>query len=452
MLNLHLLTAAEAASMIRERTISSVELMEALLERSRSLEPDLRVWVTLDEDAALATARARDRELDTEGPRGPLHGVPVGIKDIYNTQGVLTTACSRILADFVPDHDSTAVSMLRRAGAVIMGKTVTTEFACGDPPPTRNPWNPEHTPGGSSSGSAVGVAAGMFPAALGSQTGGSILRPAAFNGVVGLKPTFGRISRHGVVAVAASLDTMGHFARSVEDAALLLTVMSGHDPMDEGSANRPVPDYGAAVGALRSSPRIGLVRRHFWERAGEQARQHADGIAERLAEAGAFVESIDFDIDFDEALAAHSVLMSSEAADVHRDWFAGRADEYSPNIRGVIENGQKVSAVDYLEALEVRRRFAAAFDDALRPYDVALTPATPTAAQRDLSTTGNAMFQAPFTFGGLPTITLPSGHDADGMPLGTQLAAAHWDDARLIAVAAWFERVAGAVWTMPPRI
>ena len=207
--NLYDLTAAESARAIRDGDTSAVELVSALLERSRDLEPSLNVWVTLDEDAALDAARSRDRELASDGPRGPLHGVPVGVKDIYYTRGVLTTACSRILADFVPDYDSTAVAKLRQAGAIILGKTVTTEFANGDPPPTINPWDAERTPGGSSSGSAVGVAARMFPVALGSQTAGSVLRPASFNGVVGLKPTFGRISRYGVVPVAASLDTMG---------------------------------------------------------------------------------------------------------------------------------------------------------------------------------------------------------------------------------------------------
>ena len=443
MTGLHALTVTAAASRIRERRLSAVELMEALLQRSQSLEPDLRVWVTLDDAAALEAARNRDLELEAEGPRGPLHGVPVGIKDIYYTQGVRTTAGSRILEDFVPDVDATAVTKLRQAGAIIMGKTVTTEFACGDPSPTRNPWNVEHTPGGSSSGSAVGVAAGFFPAALGSQTGGSTLRPAAYNGVVGLKPTFGRISRWGVVPVAASLDTMGHFARTVDDAGLLLSVLSGHDPRDAASSKRPAPEYSPAAGGLRTPPKIGLIRRFYWERASEEARSHADGVAERLAEAGAIVETADLPTDFDEALAAHSTLMSSEAAHVHRDWFAERADDYSPNIRRLVENGLAVQAVSYLAAKESQRQFRADLAEALRSFDVVMTPATPTAALRDLSTTGNAMFQAPYTFSGNPAITLPSGADAAGMPLGTQLAAGHWEDARLLSVAAWCESVLG---------
>ena len=443
MTELHDLTVAAAARAIRDREVSAEDLMSALLARCSELDPQLRVWVTLDEDAAIEAARLRDRELASEGPRGPLHGVPVGIKDIYYTQGVKTTACSAILADFVPDYDATAVAKLRQAGAIIMGKTVTTEFACGDPPPTRNPWNHEHTPGGSSSGSAVGVIAKMFPAALGSQTGGSVLRPAGYNGVVGLKPTFGRISRYGVVPVSASLDTMGHYARTVEDTALLLDAMSGFDPNDPGSSDPPrrTPDFHVASLTPLDAPRIGLVRKHFWERASQSTRDHTDSIAQRFAEAGAIVEDANLPTDFDEMLWAHRILMTTEAADAHREWFDGRADDYSPNVRGVIENGLKASAVDYLRAKEVQAAFSREMAEAMRPFDVVMTPTTPTAAPRDLSTTGDPMFQSPFTFGGFPTISLPSGFDSDSMPLGVQLGTPHWEEAKLLSVAAWCERV-----------
>ena len=448
MTELHDLTVAAAARAIREREVSAEELMSALLARCSELEPLLRVWVTLDGDAAIAAARLRDRELASEGPRGPLHGVPVGVKDIYYTRGVKTTACSAILADFVPDYDATAIAKLRQAGAIIMGKTVTTEFACGDPPRTRNPWNHEHTPGGSSSGSAVGVIAKMFPAALGSQTGGSVLRPAAYNGVVGLKPTFGRISRYGVVPVSASLDTMGHYARSVEDTALLLDAMSGYDSNDPGSADRQAPvragfetrPYAASL-TPQAAPRIGLVRKHFWEKASQETRDHADSIAQRFADAGAIVEDAELPTDFEELLWAHRILMTTEAADAHREWFDGRADDYSPNVRGVIENGLKASAVDYLRAKEVQATFSREMGEAMRPFDVVMTPSTPTAAPRDLSTTGDPMFQSPFTFGGFPTISLPSGFDSVSMPLGVQLGTPHWEEERLLSVAAWCEGV-----------
>ncbi len=442
MTELHDLTVAEAARAIREREVSAEELMSALLAVCSELERHLNVWVTLDEDAALEAARLRDRELASEGPRGPLHGVPVGVKDIYYTQGVLTTACSKILADFVPDFDATAVSKLRQAGAVIMGKTVTTEFACGDPPPTRNPWNHAHTPGGSSSGSAVGVVAKMFPASLGSQTGGSVLRPAAYNGVVGLKPTFGRISRYGVVPVSASLDTMGHYGRTVEDTAMLLDAMSGYDPNDPGSVDAQIPNYHAAALAPQSAPRIGLVRTHFWEKATQETQEHADSIARQFAEAGAVVEDIELSPDlFDEMLWAHRILMSTEGADFHREWFVDRADDYSPKVRVMIEDGLQVSAVDYLKAKDVQAAFTRDVTEAMRPYDVVMTPSTPSSAPRDLSTTGDPMFQSPFTFGGFPTITLPSGFDSSAMPLGVQFGTPHWEEAKLLSVAAWAEGI-----------
>ena len=253
------LTVAEAADRIRRRRLSAVELMESLLARARSLEPDLRVWVTLDEDAALAEARRRQDELDESGPAGPLHGVPVGVKDIFYTAGVRTTSGSPIYADFVPTYDATAVAVLKASGAVIMGKTVTTEFACMDPSPTRNPWNVAHTPGGSSSGSAVGVAARAFPAALGSQTAGSVLRPAAYSGVVGMKPTFGSVSTHGVTPVAGSLDTVGFFTRTVRDAATVLSVLAGHNPSDHSSSPAVRADYSAVLDPDLMPPHIGLV-------------------------------------------------------------------------------------------------------------------------------------------------------------------------------------------------
>ena len=435
---LHRLTVARAAALIRDGRISCEELASALLARSRKLEPSLRVWVSLNEDAVLAAARSRDRELAAEGVRGPLHGVPVGVKDIYDARGYPTTACSPILADFAPARDSTAVSRLRRAGAVIMGKTVTTEFACGDPPPTRNPWNAAHTPGGSSSGSAVGVASGIFPAALGSQTAGSVLRPAAFNGAVGIKPTFGRISRYGVVPVAESLDTMGHFARTVEDAAILLQAMAGHDALDPASSQRPVENCVPVAEA--AAPRIGVVSEFFEPNSAPEAWSAVTRFADLMESEGASVETAAIGADFSEMLRAHRVLMTTEAADVHRDWFAARADEYSPNVRQVIEDGLSASATDYLSAKRVQREFAAAVSAALEAFDVLLTPSTPSAAPRDLSGTGDPMFQTPFTFGGFPAISLPAALDANGMPLAIQLAAKRWDDRRLLQTAARAER------------
>ena len=404
MSNPYELTIAEAAKEIRDRQLSTRELAQSVLSRAEAVEPHLRIWVTLERDKFLEAAGQSDRVLREDGPLGPLHGVPVGIKDIYYTAGQETTACSPIYAGFVPEYDATSVAMLRRAGAIVMGKTVTTQFACGDPPPTRNPWNAAHTPGGSSSGSAVGAAACVFPASLGSQTAGSVLRPASYNGVVGLKPTFGRISRYGVIPVSWSLDTMGTFTRTVADAALLLTAMAGQDPRDFSSSREPMPDYEAAVESQRTPPRIGIVRSFFYGHAAREVVSHTDGIVEGLSRAGAVVEDVTLPTNFDTLLAAHRTIMTVEAAAVHERDFAARPDDYAPNVRGVIEAGMLAPAVSYVQAQRIRRRFRRDMDEAIRGFDVLLTPSTATPAPRDLTTTGDPSFQTPWTTCGYPAM------------------------------------------------
>ena len=242
------LTAAEAAQSVRRRELSPVKLVESLLGRIEALEPRLQSWVYLDREAVLSEARKKEAEVESGAGLGPLHGVPIGLKDIYCTAGIPTTACSKIYADFVPDYDATTVTLLKQAGAIMLGKAVTTEFACLDPSPTVNPWNSAHTPGGSSSGSAVAVASRMCPAAMGSQTVGSVLRPASYNGVVGFKPTLGRVSRYGVIPISWSLDTVGWLVRTVEDAALLLTVMPARPARSRGFLSSHVRLSGWARG------------------------------------------------------------------------------------------------------------------------------------------------------------------------------------------------------------
>ncbi len=437
------LTAAQAAAEIAARRLSAVELMRSLLERSDALEGDLRLWVTLDPEVAMTAAEESQRELDASGPRGPLHGVPMGVKDIFHTAGIRTTACSPIYADFVPDADADSVARLRAAGAVVMGKTVTTEFAWADPSPTRNPWNTAHTPGGSSSGSAAGVAARAFPFALGSQTGGSVLRPASYNGVVGLKPTFGRISRRGVFAVAESLDTMGHFARTVEDVAIVLGAMAGRDPLDLASPGQPVPDYCAALTERRAAPRIGLIGGFFKERSTDEVWEHTQAAVRTLEGAGAVAEEAGVAFDLEELLWAHGVIMRSEAADVHRRDFTERPQDYAPKIRLLLEEGNSLTAREYVRAKRVQREFTRAMSAAAEDFDVLLTPTTATPAPEDLTTTGDPMFQSPWTTCGFPTVTIPSGLSECGMPLGLQLGAAPFAEARLLGAAHWCEAVLG---------
>ena len=434
------LTISEAATLVAKRKISPVELMESLLVRSRAVEPALRVWVTLDEDRARSDARRSMRELETKGPRSPLHGIPIGVKDIYYTRGVTTAAGSPIFAGFVPSFDATAVARLRRAGAIIMGKTVTTEFACMDPSPTRNPWNVDHTPGGSSSGSAAGVAAHAFPGALGSQTAGSVLRPASYNGVVGFKPTFGRISRHGVFPVARSLDTMGCFTRTVEDAAILLRPQAGRDPKDPAASSRRVPDYQAAL-RRPAKPRIGAVSNPFVRKADAEVRQLTEDAARGFEQAGAYVREVGVAADFDALLHAHGTIMAVEAASVHRDDFESRPGDYGPKITRLIEQGTTTRAVEYAEALTAQEAFKRAMQEAMQGFDALLTPSTTSPAPRDLTTTGDPIFQTPWTTCGFPAISLPSGISRSGLPLGIQLASAPFQEETLLAIAHWCEKV-----------
>jgi aspartyl-tRNA(Asn)/glutamyl-tRNA(Gln) amidotransferase subunit A len=437
------LGVAEAAKQMRDRELSPVALVQSLLSRIEALDPALQAWVTIDREEVLTTAQHREQELERNGARGLVYGVPVGLKDIFYTAGMKTSACSRIYADFVPAYDATVVARLKEAGAIILGKAVTTEFASSDPSPTRNPWNLAHTPGGSSSGSSVAVATGMCPAALGSQTGGSTCRPAAYNGIVGLKPTYGRISRYGVVPLSWSLDTVGILVRSVEDAAVTLQVMAGHDPNDPGSSTQPVPDYLEQMKANDRPPRIGLIKEFFFDRSTPEIRRHTETTAQKLARAGAAIEEISLPQSFATAHACQRVVSNVEAAAFHEEFFRERADEYGAKIRANIEMGMLVPGVRYLQAQRLRRQFRQDMIDLVRRVDVALMPAIPEPAPRDLTTTGDAVFQSPWTSSGLPTIVIPSGLSQSGLPLGVQFAGLPFEEGKLLAAARWCEAVLG---------
>ncbi|MBM3926551.1 MAG: amidase, partial [SAR202 cluster bacterium] len=402
-----------------------------------------------DRDAVLSSAQNFEKELDKKGPRGPLHGIPIGIKDIYYTAGMKTTACSKVYADFVPEYDATAVTRLKAAGAIVLGKTVTTEFAAGDPSPTLNPWDFAHTPGGSSSGSAVSVAARMCPAAMGSQTGGSILRPASYNGVVGLKPTFGRISVYGVIPVAWSFDTIGPMVNCVDDAAIMLQALAGYDDNDAGSADEPVPDYLHQMQRYDKPPRIGLIR-DFLVQANAEVQKHTRQAAQKLAKAGAVVEEVSAPPSY--ALSPHFqwVIGCVENAAYHEEQYRTKADLYSHQIRRRMEVGFLTPGVQYLQAQRLRRVYRREMEALARQWDVLLTPSTPAAAPRDLSTTGDPVFQSPWTSCGLPTITIPSGlSPSTGLPLGVQFASASFTESRLLGAARWCERVLDVSLTPP---
>ncbi len=442
------LTAAQAARAIARRELTAVELAEACLNRIEALDERLLAWVYVDRETVLADARRADAAVAEGRPLGPLHGVPIGLKDIYYTAGIPTKAGSEVYKDFVPDYDATSLTLLRKAGALMLGKAVTTEFACLDPSPTYNPWNPAHTPGGSSSGSAVAVAARMYPAALGSQTVGSVLRPAAYNGVVGFKPTFGRVSRYGVVPVSWNLDTVGWLVRTVEDAALLLQVMAGPDVADPVSSREPVGDYLSAI-VEPPAPRIGLLRRYFYEGADAESRRHLDAVAERLAEAGAEIEELPLAESIEGAYVDQRLIMAVEAAAFHEPMYRRQAEDYQPKLRAMLGEGLAVDGIDYSRALERRRQFTTDMEEAARQCDVLLTPGAPSPPQADRTNTGDPAFQGPWTSCGFPAIALPSGLAESGVPLGIQMVASPFAEARLLSVAAWCEDVLGVSLSPP---
>ena len=437
------LSVAEAAEQIRDGNLTPTAYAGELLDRIDSFDAELQAWVTVDREAVITEARQRELQLE-QGLPGLMSGVPVGLKDIFYTAGMKTTACSRIYADFVPEYDATCVARLREAGAVILGKAVTTEFATSDPSPSRNPWNRAHTPGGSSSGSSVAVAAGMVPAALGSQTGGSTCRPAAYNGIVGLKPTYGRISRYGVVPVSWSLDTVGILVRTVNDAAILLQAMAGHDPNDPGSAEEAVPDFMAEMERHSGPPRLGLLKQgYFFDRSTPDVRQHTEDVARRLSGAGATVVEVALPASFAVAPEVQRVVMNVECAAFHEEFFRHRADEYGPGLRANIEMGLLIPTVTYLQAQRLRREFRRDLTALAQQVDALLMPATPAPAPRDLNTTGDAAFQAPWTSAGLPTVVVPSGLSQEGLPLGVQFAAPPFEEGRLLGTARWCEQALG---------
>lgn len=441
------LTIAQASARITSGRLSPVELTESLLARSRELDPRLNVWVTLDEDSALDAARKSAEALAKSGSSGPLHGIPFGVKDIFYTKGVKTTGGSKIYADFVPDYSSTAVSLIEQAGGIMLGKTVTTEFAMFQPPPTKNPWNADRTPGGSSSGSAAGTAARMFPMAFGSQTAGSVLRPASFNGVVGIKPTLGLLSRYGVMAVAWSLDTVGYFTRTVEDAAIVLGIIARHDPNDEISLDTSPTDYVAGLNSV-DRPKIGIMRQYFFEHADSEVQQHTDEVISKLVDAGAQVEEVRILVDMDAGREAHLLVQNAESADTFEADYNAHADDFMPTTRGVIEAGLVIFGIDYARAQKLRRELRLQLGKAMEGFDAILTPSTLGPAP-DTSTTGDPACQWPWTTVGFPAISIPSGLSEDGLPLGIQLASAPLDEQKMLSVARWCEQVLDVTLTPP---
>lgn len=407
---------------MREGHLSSVVLVEHALERIDALDRQVRAWVCVDREGALASAAEREAEAQAGRARGALHGIPVGVKDIFDVAGMVTTAGAAPFAHRLANEDAAAVANLRQAGAIVLGKTVTTEFAFLDPAETRNPQKLSHTPGGSSSGSAAAVAAGMVPLAIGSQTIGSTLRPAAYCGVVGFKPAYDRISRAGMAPLAPSLDHVGIFCRSVADAATAFDVLAGSIPSPEHSVAGP--------------PRLGVLRAMLAD-AVPGVADHLAAVAATLRQAGALVEDVDGPASYEGFYEAGMVVMQVEAAKVHASQFADHRDQYRPKIRGLIEAGMDVAPGAYGRAREHLRRFRDEMAGLLGRVDALLSPVADGPAPEGTASTGNPMWCAPATFTGFPAIALPTGFAANGLPLAIQLVSA--TEQRLLRVASWCE-------------
>lgn len=432
-------SATDAARCIREGALSSEELVLACLERCRAVEPEVQAWAFLDHDYALAQARAADQWKREGHPIGPLHGVPVGLKDIIDTADYPTENGTVLHQGRTPSRDAGIVAMLRAAGAVMIGKTVTTELATYSPGRTRNPHNTAHTPGGSSSGSAAALAAGMVPLAIGTQTNGSVIRPAAFCGVYGFKPSFGLIPRHGILRQSRTLDQVGAFARTIEDVALVSEVLVGHDERDPDTRPRPRARFSQiAAEEPPIPPMLAFIKGPAWDRATEETKQ---AFAELVEHLGDRVEEIELSVLAGEALEWHRTIMEAEmAASFTQEWERGR-DRLSASLRAQLERGRAVTAFDYQRSLAQVPMLASSLDELFYTrYDALLTPSAPGTAPHGLESTGDPSFCTIWTLCGLPALNVPLMQGANGLPLGVQLVGRRDQDGRLLRTARWLSR------------
>jgi len=425
---------SEAAAEIREGRVSAMELATACLDRVAQVEPDVQAFAFIDRDHVLRQAQMLDDHRAHGRPIGPLHGVPIAVKDVFDTGDYPTEFGSPIWAGRTPRADAAAVARLRAAGAVILGKTVTAEFAYFHPGKTRNPHDKERTPGGSSMGSAAAVAALMAPGSIGTQTNGSTIRPAAYCGVVGFKPTHGLIPRSGALLLSRALDHVGVFARSVEDAGLLAEVMAGFDPEDPDTRPMARPPLAAtAISAPPLPPRFAFVKQAMW---GDADPVTHEAFAELVDQLGESVVEIDFGPSLGRALDLHKTVMEVDMAhNLHRDFEQGR-DKFSLQLRQLVERGRGVPAVDYVAALAGSARLNAGLDDAFNEFDAILTPAAHGEAPRG-DATGNPAFCTTWTYLGTPAVTVPLLRGEAGLPMGVQLVGRRGNDARLLRTAHW---------------
>jgi aspartyl-tRNA(Asn)/glutamyl-tRNA(Gln) amidotransferase subunit A len=450
-------TIAEVAPLLRTRELSPVELTDAVIERIERLNPTINAFITVTKEAARDAARQAESEIAAGSYRGPLHGVPYSLKDLYQTAGIRTTGGSKILASNVPTVDSTVSRRLREAGAVLVGKNNMHEFAYGTTTinphygPTRNPWDQSRITAGSSGGSAAATAAGLGYVSMGSETGFSIRRPAAFCGVVGLKPTYGRVSRFGMLPAAWSLDHAGPLTRSVEDAAIVLYAIAGHDPRDPASSRREAPDFAFELGRDIRGLRVGLPRHHYETTVDEPVGQAFEVAVATLKSLGAIPVEIRLP-SVAYATVTSTTIMSTEVTASHARWIRERPEDYGEDTRGRIRTGFLVSAVDYARGQRMRRWIAEEVASALRTVDVLASPTTPQVAtpiDGGLAALKDQGFEVKdglynllrlYALIGIPAIAIPCGFSPDGLPISLSIAGRAYDEATVLRVAHAYER------------
>jgi aspartyl-tRNA(Asn)/glutamyl-tRNA(Gln) amidotransferase subunit A len=445
-------TIAEAARQIAAKQLSPVELTKACLERVHTLDDRLRAFVHLTEERALAEARTAEAVIMANGPSGSLHGIPIGLKDIVDTKGIPTTCQSKLLQDNIPEADATCAEKLAAVGTVLMGKLTTHEFADGGPsfdlprPPARNPWNTEHFTAGSSSGTGAAIASGMILCGIGTDTGGSIRGPAALCGIAGLKPTYGLVSRAGVAPAAFSLDHIGPMAWNAEDCAIMLQALAGHDPRDPASANRPIPDYTAALGGGIKGLKIGVIH-HFHETDHKVGAGTQRGITAAIAtfrELGAEIREVQLSPLQDWA-ACGSLISIVERAAAYEEWARTRLHDFGERMRSRLMLGAFVSGVDYLQAVRRRRELRAELKAAMTDLDVVLTAVFPNEAAKidavpkwDLF--DQPSFMMPFNVAGYPAMSVCSGFGVNELPVAIQLVGKPFQEPMVLCIADAFEK------------
>ena len=454
------LTIREASELLRSGELSPVEFVQDHLDRIEAIDARLQAFITLLKDEALADARGAESEIRRGDYRGPLHGIPIGLKDIYDTAGIRTTAGSKLDTDRVPAEDATTTARLKAAGTVLLGKLATFEYALGGPdntnpfPSPRNPWNLDYMTGGSSSGSGAAVASGLCMGALGTCTGGSIRGPSHFCGIAGIKPTYGRVSRYGVVTLSWSQDHCGPMTRTVEDAATMLQAIAGYDPKDPTTSSAPVPDYSLALKEDIKGLTIG-VPRHYFFAPGPDVNPEVVSVVERglevLQELGANLEEVTIP-SLEYIRAANMVIMLSEAYAFHEKNLKARAQDYGKVVRDRLRMGGLFSAGNYIQAQRARQVAKREFAEVLRRVDVLVTPtmtqpATTFESFDPASIFRGRSFTAPFNVTGLPAMSVPAGFTGDGLPVGMQVVGKPFDEPTVFRVAytyqqyaRWFER------------